>query len=124
MPSYPLTFPTNVAPENVRVTRRTAAAVEVSPYTFKEQVYPHPGKRWQIDVTLQPMPADLAALWTQFFYDLEGPVGTFTFNLNPHCPGLAPAPGVVTFFCPDAELGWDSKLATEFGFSFRAWQSR
>jgi len=120
MPTYPLTFPTNVAPQNVQVTRRTAAAVSTSPTSYKQQVYKHPGKRWQIDVTLQPMPADFAAAWTQFFYDLDGQAGTFSLNLNPYCPGLTPAPGVVTFRPADPELGWSSELATTFGFTFRA----
>lgn len=124
MPSYPLTFPTNIHPKNVRVSRRTAAAVSESPTTYQQQVYQHPGNRWQIDVTIQPMNKADAALWTQFFYDLQGRVGTFSFNLDPHCPGLSPAPGVVAFRLADPEVGWDSNLATTFGFSFRAVQAQ
>jgi hypothetical protein len=120
MPSYPLTFPTNIHPDNVRVNRRRAAAISTSPTTYKQQIYQHPGKRWEIDVTLQPMHKTEAALWTQFFYDLDGVVGTFNFNLNPHCPGLLPAPGVVVFRSAEPSNGWDSKLATTFSFSFRA----
>lgn len=123
MPSYPLTFPTNVHPLKLRVSRRTAAAVSESPTTYAQQVYQHPGARWQIDVTLQPMAYDDAALWTQFFYDLQGRVGTFNMNLNAHCPGLSPAPGVVLFRLADPEVGWDSELARTFGFSFRAVQA-
>lgn len=123
MPAYPLTFPTNIHPANVRVIRRTAAAVAESPTTYQQQVYQHPGVRWEIDVKLQPMDVVAAALWTQFFYDLQGRVGTFNFNLTPHCPGLAPAPGVVLFHLADPEVGWDSDLARTFGFSFRAVQA-
>ncbi len=120
MPSYPLTFPTNVFPDNVRVRRRTAAGVAESPLTYQQQVYQFPGARWEIDVTLQPMAAAEAALWTQFFFDLQGRVGTFTMNLTPHCPGLSPAPGSKTFRLADGAPAWDSKLAVQFGFMFSA----
>ncbi len=117
------TFPTNVAPQRVRVSRRTAAAVVESPTSLKLQVYQHPGKRWEIEVTLPPMPRDLAAAWTQFFYDCEGPVNTFAVNLDAFCPGLSPAPGSVTFRLAEPVVGWDSELALTFGFSFRAVQA-
>lgn len=120
MPSYPLSIPTNVHPDSVRIRRRSATGLAESPFTFTQQVYQHPGARWEIEVALQPMPADLAALWTQFFFDLQGRVGTFTMNLDAHCPGLSPAPGSVTFRLADPDPGWDSKMAIEFNFSFRA----
>ena len=122
MPSYPLSLPTNVHPENVRVRRRTATAVAESPFTFQQQVYQHPGARWEIEVSLPAMPADEADEWTQFFYDLQGRVGAFTMDLTPHCPGLTPAPGIVGFRLVE-DPQWDSKLAREFGFSFRAVQA-
>jgi hypothetical protein len=118
MPSYPLTFPTNVFPENVRVVRRKVTAVQEAPFSLKQQIHKHPGARWEISVTLQPMPASDAAQWTQFFDDCDGRAGTFSFNLTPHAPGLNP--GVKVFRMADAELGWDSRLATEFAFTFRA----
>ncbi|MBM3855050.1 MAG: hypothetical protein FJ399_18160 [Verrucomicrobia bacterium] len=123
MPSYPLTLPTNVHPEHVRVRRRTATGFSESPTSFKQQIYQHPGARWEIEVSLPPMPYDEADEWTQFFYDLQGRVGTFQMSLNAHCPGLSPAPGTVTFRLADPEIGWDSNLAREFGFSFRAVQA-
>ncbi len=123
MPSYPLTFPTTVYPERVGVRRRTATAVAESPFTFQQQVYQHPGVRWEIDVKLPALPPALAPLFTQFLYDLNGRVGTFAFNLTPHCPGLSPAPGVVNFRLADPDVGWDSEVACVFGFSFRAVQA-
>jgi hypothetical protein len=120
MPTYPLTFPTNVPPQTVRVRRRVAASAPESVFTFQQRVQQFSGKRWEIEVTLQPMPADKAGVWTQFFYDLDGRVGTFAFNLTPHCPGLSPAPGVKNFRLLDPDPGWDSELAREFSFSFRA----
>lgn len=122
MPAYPLTFPTYPVPLKVRVRRRTAAAVAESPTTFKQQIYQHPGARWEIDVTIQKCTAEEAQVWTQFFYDLQGVVGTFNFNLTPYCPGLTPAPGSTRFRLSEAETGWDSELACLYDFSFRAVQ--
>ncbi len=119
MPAYPLPLPTNIFPENVHILRHVVAAVSESPFTLQQQVYQFPGKRWEIEVTIQPMPAVEAQLWTQFFYDLEGRVGTFSMNMTPHCPGLNPAPGVKNFRLVE-DSGWESRLATEFSFSFRA----
>ncbi len=120
MPSYPLTFPTLVPPTKVRIRRRTAAAVAESPFTYQQQVYQHAGARWEIDVQVDPMDRPAAAQWTQFFYDLQGRVGTFSFSLTPHCPGLSPDPGTKTFRLADNDVGWDSDLAVAFGFTFRA----
>jgi hypothetical protein len=112
-------MPTNVFPDTVHVLRRHVVAVSESPYTFSQQVYQFPGQRWEIEVTLQPMDAISAALWTQFFSDLNGRAGTFTLNLTPHCPGLVPAPGVKTFRLAE-DPGWDSHLAADFRYSFKA----
>lgn len=120
MPAYPLTFPTTIAPHRVRVTRRTAAAVVESPFTYQQQVYQHPGARWEIECSFEPMSRADAASFTQFVYDLQGRVGTFAFNLTPHCPGISPAPGVKNFRLAEPSVGWDAELATSFGFSFRA----
>ena len=119
MPTYPLSMPTNVFPATVHVRRHNVVAVGESPFTLTQQVYQFPGKRWEIEVTLQPMDGASAALWTQFFYDLNGRAGTFQMGMNPHCPGLSPAPGTKTFRL-DADPEWDSRIAVDFGFSFKA----
>src|SRR4051812_46115109 len=110
MPSYPLTMPTNVHPESVRVRRRTATAVAESPFTLQQQVYQHTGARWEIEVALPAMPADEADEWTQFFYDLNGRAGHFNMSLTAHCPGLTPPPGIVNFRLAE-DPQWDSRLA-------------
>lgn len=120
MPFFPLPFPAGVHPESVTVRRRTAAGVSTSPTSYQQQVYQHPGARWEIDVKLQPMPRDAAAEFTQFFFDLQGRVGTFLFDLGPHVAGLAPAPGVVRFRLSDPDPGWTERFAAEFDFSFSA----
>lgn len=120
--SYPLAFPTNIFPENVRVTRRTAAKVSESPSNYSTQVYQEPGERWEIEVTMQRMNRDDAAAFSAFIFGLKGRVGTFAFDLTPHCPGIDPAPGTVNFRLAESNPGWDSRLARDFGFSFRAYQ--
>jgi len=123
MPSYPLTFPT-LQPLRVRVSQPNAVAAVPSPFTFQQKVYVHAGRGWVIDVTMQEMTATSAALMTQFLYDLQGRRGTFSFDLDPWCPGLAPAPGVLPFRLADNDPGWDSDLASTWEFSFRAEQAQ
>jgi hypothetical protein len=117
--TYPLSLPANIFPENVHVLRHTVAAIAESPFTLVQQVYQWPGARWEIEVTLQAMAPAEAGQWTQFFFDLKGKVGTFNFDLTPHCPGLSPAPGTHVFRLIE-DPGWDSRLAVDFGFTFRA----
>lgn len=118
-PTYPLNLPTNVFPDTTHVVRHVVAAIAESPFTLSQQVYQWPGARWEIEVTLQAMSPTEAALWTPFFYNLNGKVGTFNFDLTPHCPGLVPAPGVKAFRLIEVP-GWDSRVAVDFGFSFKA----
>jgi hypothetical protein len=120
MPAYPLTFPTNVAPAEVRVRRVQAQARYDNPLQLSSQVQLRSAARYEIDVTLQPMPHDLAGPWLQFLYDLQGSFGTFTLNLDAYAPGLSPAPGTRTFRLASGETEWSSKLATEFGLGFSA----
>jgi hypothetical protein len=102
----------------------TAAAVATSPFTYQQQVYQHPGKRWEIEVSSQDMPHDKAGVWAKFLDDLQGQVGTFTFNITAYCPTVAPAPGAVTFRLADSEVSWEAdKLHNTYRFAFRAVQA-
>lgn len=120
MPAYPLTFPTVNFPLEVKVEKVWAQARFDNPLQLSSQVQLRSARRYEIDVTLQPMPADDAAAFTQFFEDLQGGFGTFTFDMTPHCPGLTVPAGVRTFRLATAKHGWSSKLAVEFGFTFTA----
>lgn len=120
MPAYPLTFPTHVAPAEVRVRRIQAQARYDNPLQLSSQVQLRAAARYEIDITLQPMPADVVTAWLQFLYDLQGSFGTFTINLNAYAPGLTPAPGSRTFRLATGEQEWSAKLATEFGLAFSA----
>ncbi len=120
MPSYPLTFPTNVFPAKVKVRRPFANTRFDNPLQLSSQVQQRNAKRYEIDITLQPMLAAEAGAWTQFLEDLAGGVGTFNFNLTPHIPGLSPAPGVRVFRLADNKHEFDSELSVTFGFAFSA----
>jgi len=118
MPSYPLTFPTTVNPAQVKVRHKFANARFDNPITLHNYVVRRSGTRWEIDVELQPMAADLAAAWDVFFNDLQGSYGTFTLDLDPYCPGSTP--GSTTFRLAINDTGWSVRDAVEFGFAFSA----
>jgi hypothetical protein len=92
-----------------------------NPMDLTAQVQRRGPKRFEIDVTLYPMPRKDAHTsgFAQFLTDLEGGWGTFLFNLDPWCTGMNPLPGVRTFRLATNEHGW-SATAAEIGFSFTA----
>lgn len=79
MPTYPLTFPTpQPASATFRLVR--ASSKSVSPFTFREQIYLHPGERWEGVVEWPPMTQDKAAEIQSFYLELQGQFGTFLYG--------------------------------------------
>lgn len=120
MPDYPLAFPAALHPLAVKVARRRVQAVATSPFTLQQQVFDWGAKRWEITITMQRMGSTEAAVFGQFLEDLNGLVGTFTFNLDPWVPGLAPAPGTKTFRLASPLNLWDSDFSVEWEFEIEA----
>ena len=120
MPTYPLTFPTNVAPSQIDVKKVWATCRFDNPVDLSSEVQLRNGRRYELDITLQQMNKVLAEVWTQFFEDLQGGFGYFALDMDPLCPGLTPAPGVRNFRLATNEHGWSAKFATEFDFKFTA----
>jgi hypothetical protein len=75
--TYPLALPT--ATGIAKITLRTLNSVSVarSPFTYKEQVVSHTGKRWEADITLPAMQEADAEIWVSFLLSLKGQEGTF-----------------------------------------------
>lgn len=83
-----ITFPvTPPASGHRQITWRMLDAVGVgeSPYTFSQEVYEHPGKRWACEVQIVPMKRADAAEWIAFLASLRGRRGTF--YLSPPAEG-------------------------------------
>ena len=55
-------------------------AITASPFTFKQQVLQHPGRRWEVDVTLPPMGNANARIWIAWLAKLDGSLNTFTMG--------------------------------------------
>jgi hypothetical protein len=118
--SYPLAFPAGIWPKQVKAQLRRVQSVVQSPFTLKRQVYDWGAARWEITVTMQTMDAADAAVFGQFLNALDGVAGTFTFDLNPWCPGVNPAPGGRTFALKSPDISFDATLATTWEFQFDA----
>lgn len=122
MPTYPLTLPPSPVARAVRVDIERKAAVSESPLTGQEQVFDWGVSVWHLTLEFPPVrEADVAA-WHQFFYDLRGRVGTFSFDLTRYVKST-PAPGVVLFRVVDSMQGWDVSLAKNYGFAITARQA-
>lgn len=55
-------------------------AITASPFTFKQQVLQHPGRRWEVDVALPPMKHADARIWIAWLAQLDGTYNTFTIG--------------------------------------------
>lgn len=121
MPTYPLSFPSGVYIQEIKLRRVFAQARFDNPVTLGAQVQHRGPKRFEIDVTLQPMGRAKAnaTKFAQFLDDLTGGYGTFTINLNPWAVGMDPLPGTRTFRLATNEHGWSATVA-EMGFAFTA----
>ncbi len=83
MPSFPLTYPTNVRlqPRSIDFTARSITTQFQSPFTGKTQIYRYGGQWWELNVTLAPLFQSDAEEMTAFLNALAGSSGTFTFKL-------------------------------------------
>jgi hypothetical protein len=75
--SYPLSLPTQAGIANVTLRAANVVALSQSPFTFRQQVFKHPGERWEATVTLPSMARANAESWLSFLLALKGQTGTF-----------------------------------------------
>jgi len=79
--TYPLALPTAVGIERLDMRLVSVVAVATSPFTLSQQVYAHPGQRWQAEVRVPAISgrADADA-WISFLVAMRGQFGTATFG--------------------------------------------
>jgi len=75
--SFPLSLPTHTGIAQIRLLARDVVGVSTSPFNLKQQIFRHPGQRWEADVTLPPMQRADAEQWAAFLLRLRGQYGTF-----------------------------------------------
>jgi hypothetical protein len=71
-------LPMTVGIESMTMRLVSATAITQSPFTFDQQVFAHPGVRWEAEVTLPPMTRSEAREYEGFFASLRGMKETFT----------------------------------------------
>ena len=109
--SYPLTMPTTPKPANSEWTLNMVQGVSTSPFTFKEQIVEHQGKRWEWTLQYPKMTQTTAQAWIEFILELHGKVGTFYFaDPDGNVRGVPLGSPVVTAFASDklsvTSSGW------------------
>jgi hypothetical protein len=117
------TLPSSPKPRRADCRRVYAQARARSPFTFQRQTQVYSGKLWKIVLEFPPIKESAVAAWHQFFEDMNGLQGTFTFDLNTYVKST-PAPGTVTFEFPDGatEQGWSIERARLYGIVIEAIQ--
>ena len=73
--SYPLSTPTTGIAQ-INLIARNATALTQSPFTYAQQAQRNTGARWEADIVLPPMKAQLPSRGSRF-PKLYGPYGTF-----------------------------------------------
>lgn len=77
MVTYPLSPPVSPGIRNLTMKPVTAVGVNVSPFTYSQEVQVSPGQQWGAEFDLPPMLRTQAAQWQAFMLALNGPEGTF-----------------------------------------------
>jgi hypothetical protein len=113
------TLPTSPKPARAEVLRIRAQAATQSPFTLQRQVQVHAGKAWKIILEYPPIKEASVTTWHQFFEDMNGMAGTFTFDLNTYVKST-PAPGTKTFAFITPDDGWSIERARLYGFKIEA----
>jgi hypothetical protein len=75
--SYPLSIPTTIGIEQITLRAVNVVALSQSPFTFRQQVFKHPGERWEASVSIPPLRRDFLERWVAFLIALKGQTGTF-----------------------------------------------
>lgn len=75
--TYPLSIPTTIGVGNITLRAVNISSVSESPFTFTQQVFKHPGERWEASVSIPAAKADVSEDWVTFLVSLKGRVGTF-----------------------------------------------
>ena len=82
-------FPTTVGIQSMTMRLRSATAMTESVFTYDQQVFSHPGVRWEAEVTLPPMTRAQAKEYEGFFAGLRGMKETFTMGNPLNYQGVA-----------------------------------
>ena len=77
------TFP-NVGIQSMTMRLRSATAMSSSPFTFDQQVYEHPGVRWEAEIKLPPLKRSDAKAVEAFLAGLRGSSKTFSLGSPLH----------------------------------------
>ena len=81
MPSYPLSFPSGIAPSADSMTLVSTSAFYQSVYTGQVSAQALPGQWWKRKLTFPPMPRDKAEALISMLCNLQGTVGSFTCGM-------------------------------------------
>lgn len=77
MTTYPVTFPTTIAPRDTNFRLNRIVGVNESIYTGQQQVYQYSGEYWEVDITMPPMRTATAREFVSFLVSLRGQYGSF-----------------------------------------------
>jgi len=81
--TYPLTLPDTTSFQSVTLTALSTNGINISPFTYQQQVYKWSGETWQADVRLVPLKRENAEIWIAWLTSLRGMQGTFYMQPNP-----------------------------------------
>lgn len=75
--TYPRPLPTSIGIASITLRAVNQTAMTMSPFTYKQQIHTHVGKRWEAEVQIPPVRADLAEDWIAWLLSLNGMSGSF-----------------------------------------------
>lgn len=83
--TYPLTIPSYTGVRSLELRMVNSVAINMSPFTFSQQVQQYAGQMWQADILLPAMDYINAAKWFAWLGSLNGQRGTFLLGDPRRC---------------------------------------
>ncbi len=111
---YPLSLPTSIGIAQIELRSNNLVALSESPFTFKQQVFKHPGERWEATVSLPRQRKEYIEPWIAFMLSLKGQSGTFLLgDPNGKAPQGVISNASVTVLTDGAAATGDSQISVK-----------
>lgn len=116
-----ISVPSTPKPRSVTPSYDKVVGTTVSPFTYAQKVFRHPGKMVTLEYDFPPMTGAQFGAWMNFLDDLDGGANTFNVDLSAIFPGTNfEARTSVAFRLDGSSVSFVQDVLKNYRLSFRA----